>query len=386
MSRIVLIGATGYQGRLTARALVERGLAPLLVGRNRAKLHALATQLGGADYAVVNLTDDSLQRLLRRGDVLVSTAGPFFTLGARQVDAVLAAGAHYLDSCGEPAFYRLLHQSYRTRAAYGRGVILTGCAYDFFPGNAVADHVLQLAGPRATRVDLGYFGALARGYRASAGSQASGLVSMLEPGLFFRNGALVAAPGFAELGQVARERAPRVGVSIAGTEHLFLPELYPALRDIRSYWGWGGGGSRALSYVGKLSGAIAARPTLRRQLGKLLRRVAQSDGSGPDPLTRERSASYVCAAAYDATGTELARAELGDLDGFSFTANIMAWSAASIARGELLRTGLTGPVQAFGRERLLSGHAEAGFELLTSSTPTSDARVHHELASEELSP
>lgn len=386
MSRIVLFGATGYQGRLTAQALVERGLAPLLVGRNQQKLHALHVQLGGADYALANLTDDSLQRLLRRGDVLVSTAGPFSKLGARQVDAALAAGAHYLDSCGEPAFYRQLHQSYRTRAAHGRGVILTGCAYDFFPGNAVADHVLQLAGPRATCVDIGYFGALARGYRASAGSQASGLVSMLEPGLFFRNGALVEAPGFAELGEVARELLPRVGVSIAGTEHLFLPELYPALRDIRSYWGWAGSGSRALSYVGKLSGAIAARPALGRRLGKLLTRVARSDGSGPDELTRARSASYVCAAAYDANGSELARAELGDLDGFSFTANILAWSAATIARGELLCTGLTGPVQAFGRERLLSGHAEAGFELLSSSTTPGDTRVHHPMQSEELSP
>lgn len=386
MSRIVLFGATGYQGRLTARALVQRGLAPLLVGRNRDKLHALAAQLGGADYAVANLTDDSLQRLLRHGDVLVSTAGPFVKLGARQVDAALATGAHYLDSCGEPAFYRLLHRHYRTRALYGKSLLLTGCAYDFFPGNAVADHVLQRGGARATRVDIGYFGALARGYRASAGSQASGLVSLLEPGLFFRDGALVEAPVFAELGEVTRELSPRAGVSMAGTEHLFLPELYPALRDIRSFWGWAGSGSRALSYVGKLSGALAARPTLRSGLGKLLSRMARSDGSGPDELTRARSASYVFAAAYDATGSELARAELGDLDGFSFTANIMAWSAAAIAQGAHLRTGLTGPVQAFGREALLRGHGEAGFELLSSSTASAEAHMHHEPRSEELSP
>jgi len=43
--RIVLYGATGYIGRLTARAMVAGGIRPVLAGRNRDRLAALAASL-----------------------------------------------------------------------------------------------------------------------------------------------------------------------------------------------------------------------------------------------------------------------------------------------------------------------------------------------------
>ena len=49
--RIVLFGATGYTGRLTAEAMVERGLRPVLAARNRERLAALAEELGGMETA-----------------------------------------------------------------------------------------------------------------------------------------------------------------------------------------------------------------------------------------------------------------------------------------------------------------------------------------------
>ena len=45
--RIVLFGATGYTGELTAEAMVERGLRPVLAARSQEKLDALAERLGG---------------------------------------------------------------------------------------------------------------------------------------------------------------------------------------------------------------------------------------------------------------------------------------------------------------------------------------------------
>ena len=46
MARIVLFGATGYTGRLTAEALVARGARPLLAARSAAKLDDLARRSG----------------------------------------------------------------------------------------------------------------------------------------------------------------------------------------------------------------------------------------------------------------------------------------------------------------------------------------------------
>jgi uncharacterized protein YbjT (DUF2867 family) len=46
--RIVLYGATGYIGGLTARAMLARGLRPVLAGRDRGRLDALAGTLSAA--------------------------------------------------------------------------------------------------------------------------------------------------------------------------------------------------------------------------------------------------------------------------------------------------------------------------------------------------
>jgi len=364
MSKVVLFGATGYTGRLAARALQARGISPLLAGRDPTRLRALANELGGLPHAVADAEDPgSLVRLLGAGDVLVSTVGPFLRYGAAQVEAVLAQRAHYLDSCGEPAYYRLLIERYSERARAAGSALLSACAYDFFAGNCVADHVLQLAGPAATRVVIGYAGDLAPGYRTSAGSQASGMWSMLEPGLFWRDGRFVAEPIGQRLGRFELHGAQRPGFSMPGTEPLFLPELHPKLRDIEAYWGWAGSSVPAMHVSFRAIAALARFRPARAVLQSLFRKLAKSDGTGPDANLRERSASYVCAAAFDAAGQQLAAAELGDIDGFDFTANILAWSADVICRGELQRTGVTGPVQAFGREALRRGHAEAGFEL-----------------------
>jgi short subunit dehydrogenase-like uncharacterized protein len=45
MGRIVLYGATGYMGELTARAMVASGARPVLAGRNRDRLNAVAGAL-----------------------------------------------------------------------------------------------------------------------------------------------------------------------------------------------------------------------------------------------------------------------------------------------------------------------------------------------------
>ena len=46
--RIVLYGATGYTGALTARALVARGARPVLAGRDQSRLTALSARLAPA--------------------------------------------------------------------------------------------------------------------------------------------------------------------------------------------------------------------------------------------------------------------------------------------------------------------------------------------------
>src|SRR5580658_2633265 len=46
--RIVLYGATGYTGALTAQAMVASGARPVLAGRDQSRLSALAARLSQA--------------------------------------------------------------------------------------------------------------------------------------------------------------------------------------------------------------------------------------------------------------------------------------------------------------------------------------------------
>ena len=53
--RIVLFGATGYTGELTARELAGRGERPVLAARDEARVRALADELGGLEWAVADV-------------------------------------------------------------------------------------------------------------------------------------------------------------------------------------------------------------------------------------------------------------------------------------------------------------------------------------------
>jgi short subunit dehydrogenase-like uncharacterized protein len=62
-ARIVLFGASGYTGRLTAEAMVGRGLRPVLAARSQAKLDELAAELG-ADAGMIGAAEMALEEAL----------------------------------------------------------------------------------------------------------------------------------------------------------------------------------------------------------------------------------------------------------------------------------------------------------------------------------
>src|SRR5262245_20911752 len=133
MARIVIFGATGYTGRLTAEALVARGGRPLLAGRSAERLRTLAAELGGdLETAVADVADRaSVAALVEPGDVIVATVGPFARHGDPAVEAAIAAGAMYLDSTGEPAFIRRVFERFGGDAERAGAALVTAFGYDW---------------------------------------------------------------------------------------------------------------------------------------------------------------------------------------------------------------------------------------------------------------
>jgi short subunit dehydrogenase-like uncharacterized protein len=355
----VLFGATGYTGRLTAEALAAAGARPVLAGRDRARLAALAARLGGLPVAEADSSrPDSVRALVGAGDVLITTVGPFLARGEPAVRAAMEAGATYLDSTGEPPFLRRVFEELGPRAE-GRCALVPAFGYDFVPGNLAGALALADA-PGATRVTVGYFATGPGGF--SSGTVASGAGLLLEPGFAWRDGRLRRERTARRVRSFPIGGRDRLAVSYAGSEHYTLPRLAPGLRQVDVYLGWFGRRSRAVQALAAAGAPLAripgVRPLARTATGRLSRRT----GHGPTEATRQAGRSLVVALATDDQGQEVARVRLQGPDPYTLTARLLAWAATHAATGGLQGTGALGPVDAFGLATLQAGAATIGLE------------------------
>ena len=128
---IVVWGASGFAGRLTAEYLLERyggSLRWALGGRSQAKLEAVRdaiTTETGVDASrlplVVGDAADTvfMRALAERTRVACSTVGPYALYGSPLVAACVAAGTDYCDLTGEVfCAHRRAHES---RNEHARG-------------------------------------------------------------------------------------------------------------------------------------------------------------------------------------------------------------------------------------------------------------------------
>ncbi|NIP82015.1 MAG: NAD(P)H-binding protein, partial [Gemmatimonadetes bacterium] len=166
---IVVIGATGFTGRLIAAELVG-GEAPLvLAARDPTRLERLASELAHRETRVVDVTDpSSLERLIGVGDVVVNTAGPFAELGEPVIQACIDRRAHYLDTAGEQPFMRAMHQRYDHAARRAGSAIVNAMAFEFALGDCAAAVLARGRALPLRSLDVAYAwggGASSRGTR-----------------------------------------------------------------------------------------------------------------------------------------------------------------------------------------------------------------------------
>jgi short subunit dehydrogenase-like uncharacterized protein len=361
--RIVIFGATGYTGRLTAEALVAHGQSPVLAARDSGRLTELAAELGGGlDVAVADVTrPETVTALVGEGDVLVATVGPFVKFGDAAAEAAIAARAHYLDSTGEPPFIRRVFEHYGPQAASAGIGMVTAFGYDWVPGNLAGALALHDAGPDAVRVDTGYFVTGATGASSfSGGTKASVAGAASEPAFAFRDGALRTVRTADRYRTFAMRGRELSAVSVGSSEHFALPATHPGLRDVNSYLGWFGPLSRPVQAFSLVGSAAMRIPGVRALSTKLADRLVHGSTGGPGAEQRARSGSYILAEAYDAAGAKLAEAHLTGVDPYTFTAGILAWGARRAAADGMLASGALGPDGAFGLDELEAGCREAG--------------------------
>jgi short subunit dehydrogenase-like uncharacterized protein len=137
---VVLFGATGFTGALTAEYLASNGpdgLRWALAGRNMAKLEAVRSRLSGFDDLPLLRADISDEQSIRdvaaSARVVITTVGPYIHYGEPLVAACAAAGTDYVDLTGEPEFVDLMWLRYGETAVHSGARIVHSCGFDSIP-------------------------------------------------------------------------------------------------------------------------------------------------------------------------------------------------------------------------------------------------------------
>ena len=136
---IVIFGATGFSGRLTAEYLSEHLPADArwaIAGRSAQKLAGVRDGLLRPDLPIL-VADSSdpaaLAKVAASTRVLITTVGPYLEYGEALVKACAEAGTDYLDLAGEQEFVDTVFVKYRDIATGSGARIVHSAGFDSVP-------------------------------------------------------------------------------------------------------------------------------------------------------------------------------------------------------------------------------------------------------------
>ena len=139
---IVVYGATGFVGKLTAEYLAKAGgrARIALAGRSPEKLAAVRATLGEAarDWPIVAAdasSPSSLEAMAARTRVVLTTVGPYSRYGLPLVAACAKTGTDYADLTGEAMFVRQSIDDYHKQAIDTGARIVHACGFDSIPSD-----------------------------------------------------------------------------------------------------------------------------------------------------------------------------------------------------------------------------------------------------------
>ncbi|MEU5944451.1 saccharopine dehydrogenase NADP-binding domain-containing protein [Micromonospora sp. NPDC047465] len=384
---VVLFGATGFTGGLTAEYLarhVPPGLRWALAGRNPGKLAAVRDRLAAIDPALAGLplltadvTDAaSLRAVAESARVVATTVGPYVHHGEPLVAACARAGTDYLDITGEPEFVDLMYVRHHDEAVRTGARLVHACGFDSVPHDLGVWFTLKHL-PAGVPITVDGF--VRAGGRFSAGTYHSALLAFsrraetsraarerrqVEPRPTGRRARAVP-------GRVARDRElgmwtvplPTIDPQVVRRSAAARPEYGPDFR-YRHF-----AAVKRLPTVlagavglGGLVGLVQLPPARRWLLGRL------AAGQGPTPQQRAKSWFRVRFVGTGGGRRVLTEVAGGD-PGYDETAKMLAESALCLATDDLpAASGQVTPVTAMG-DALLDRLVRAGMTFRVLDEP-----------------
>jgi short subunit dehydrogenase-like uncharacterized protein len=326
---LLVYGANGYTGELVARRAAERGLAPVLAGRDSEKVVRVARSLG-CEWRAFPLTDpEAVRRGIRGAGAVIHCAGPFVHTALPMAEACVDERVHYLDVTGEiPVFQSLLALG---PAARNVGVmLLPGAGFDVVPSDCLAAHLVRRL-PGATSITL-VLGGMDRVSRGTART----LLEHAGAGRGLAPETRTFDLGFGPVGAV---RVPWADV--------FTAPRSTGVADVRTYL-VAGAATRAVLRAAPHLAPVLATLGLRDAVAGLLARGEP----GPSEAARASGRSVVYGEASDASGARVAALQRHP-DPYALTATAAVEIASRALRGEA-PPGWQTPATAYGPDLVLA--------------------------------
>jgi short subunit dehydrogenase-like uncharacterized protein len=377
---IVLFGATGFTGGLTAEYLARNAPAHLrwaIAGRSESKLQAVRDglaaidpRLESIDLLVADVNDSAaLTGVVGRTRLVITTVGPYLEHGAPLVAACAAAGTDYVDLTGEPEFVDRMYVEHHAAAEASGARIVHACGFDSIPhdlGVLFTTKLLDTSGPvkirgvvRSNATFSGgtfhsFLGAAhraremraAHAERKAAEKRPAGRSSKAVIGKPHRDGLL--GYWLLPLPTIDPTIVARSGAALASYGPSFRYSHYAGTRTLR----YAAGGALGVT---ALATAAQVKP-LREMLG---RKVPQ--GEGPSESRRRKSWFTVDFVGEAAGETVHTRVSGGD-PGYSETSKMLAEAAMCLVLDTNPPTaGMVTPAQAMG-DNLITRLQKAGIK------------------------
>jgi short subunit dehydrogenase-like uncharacterized protein len=364
---IVVFGATGFTGALTAEYLAGRapaGTRWALAGRNRDKLELVRRRLTEVNARCAELPlleadvgdAASVREIAAAARVVITTVGPYIRYGEPLVAACATAGTDYVDLTGEPEFVDRTWLEYHERAVETRARIVHSCGFDSIPYDLGAQFTVEQL-PEGVPISMEGFARI--GGRFSGGTYQSTIEILGR----LRQGFSIAAERRRREGRPDGRRVRGVpGIphrdDFAGGWVVPVPTIDPQtiLRSARALDRYGPDFSYShymvvkrlpvlVGMAGGAAGAIALAqlPPTRKALMKL-------KGSGEGPSAEQRAKSWFAVRFRAQSGGRRVLTEVSGGDpGYGETSKMLAESALCLAHDDLpARAGQLTPAVAMG--------------------------------------
>ncbi|NND83345.1 MAG: saccharopine dehydrogenase [Gammaproteobacteria bacterium] len=139
---IIVYGATGYTGRLVCEYLYKQygvggDVSWAMAGRSQQKLEQVRDEMGISSEVPLIVADagtpSSIDDMVRRTSVVLTTVGPYQLYGSDLVRACAEAGTDYVDLCGEPGWMHEMIAAHDEAAKASGARIVFSCGFDSVP-------------------------------------------------------------------------------------------------------------------------------------------------------------------------------------------------------------------------------------------------------------